>query len=96
MLLTLLGREAPDLPCELIFSTHECKLLETLQPRVAPETMDDGKTKDLTLGSAYIIIGRLGGALYRNPRELPGHQTVMRGLLRFHDMALAWNLDKGG
>lgn len=97
MLLTLLGREAPELPCELIFSTHECKLLETLQPRVAPETMEqDGKKKDLTLGSAYIIIGRLGGALYRNARELPGHQTVMRGLLRFHDMALALSLDRGG
>ena len=96
MLLTLLGREAPDLPCELIFSTHECKLLETLQPRIAPERMpQDGTTRDLTLGSAYIIIGRLGGALCRNARELPGNQTVMRGLLRFHDMALAWSLDRG-
>ena len=96
MLLTLLGREAPDLPCELIFSNSECKLLETLQPRVAPETMDADSKKKLTLGSAYIVIGRLGGALYRNARELPGHQTVMRGLLRFHDMALAWSLDRGG
>lgn len=97
MLLTLLGREAPDLPCELIFSSHECKLLETLQPRVAPETMAQEEANNgLTLGSAYIIIGRLGGALHRNAKELPGHQTVMRGLLRFHDMTLALSLDRGG
>ena len=48
MLLTLLGREAPDLPCQVVFSAWECKLLETLQPRVAPETMEyskEGKKK---------------------------------------------------
>jgi hypothetical protein len=39
MLLTLLGREAPDLRCELIFDPWECRLLEELQPLVAPETM---------------------------------------------------------
>jgi len=39
MLLTLLGREAPDLRCDLIFEPWECRLLEALQPLVAPETM---------------------------------------------------------
>jgi hypothetical protein len=39
MLLTLLGREAPDLHCDLIFDPWECRLLEELQPLVAPETM---------------------------------------------------------
>jgi len=39
MLLTLLGREAPNLRCELIFDSWECRLLEELQPLVAPETM---------------------------------------------------------
>jgi hypothetical protein len=43
MLLTLLGREAPDMPCELIFEPWECKLLEQLQPLVAPETMKGQK-----------------------------------------------------
>jgi hypothetical protein len=43
MLLTLLGREAPDLPCELFFSPLECRLLEALQPIFAPETMEDQK-----------------------------------------------------
>ena len=39
MLLTLLGREAPDMRCKLIFEPWECRLLEELQPLVAPETM---------------------------------------------------------
>jgi hypothetical protein len=39
MLLTLLGREAPTMRCELVFEPWECRLLEELQPLVAPETM---------------------------------------------------------
>ena len=39
MLLALLGREVPEMPCELMFSRWECTLLEKLQPLVAPETM---------------------------------------------------------
>jgi hypothetical protein len=43
MLLTLLGREAPEMPCEMIFSPWECALLEMVQPLVAPETMTEQK-----------------------------------------------------
>jgi len=43
MLLALLGREVPEIPCELLFSSWECRLLETLQPLVAPETMTGKK-----------------------------------------------------
>ena len=39
MLLTLLGREVPEIPCKMIFAPWECRLLELLQPLVAPETM---------------------------------------------------------
>ena len=30
MLLALLGRELPDLPCELLFNPWECKVLELI------------------------------------------------------------------
>lgn len=43
MLLTLLAREAPDLPCEVVFSPWECRLLEALQPLFAPETIQEEK-----------------------------------------------------
>jgi len=39
MLLTLLGREVPEIPCKMIFAPWECRLLELLQPLVAPETI---------------------------------------------------------
>jgi hypothetical protein len=39
MLLALLGREIPEMSCQLIFSPWECKLLERLQPLVAPDTI---------------------------------------------------------
>ena len=40
------------------------------------------------MGTALIIISRLGGALNRNAREAPGPQTLLRGLRRFQDIAL--------
>ena len=43
MLLALLGREVPEMPCELIFSPWQCRLLERLQPLVAPETIKGKK-----------------------------------------------------
>jgi hypothetical protein len=43
MLLALLGREVPEMPCELLFSSWECRLLEALQPLVAPDTMTSKK-----------------------------------------------------
>ena len=43
MLLAFLGREVPEMPCELMFSRWECSLLEKLQPLVAPETMTGKK-----------------------------------------------------
>ncbi len=39
MLLTLLGREVPEIPAKMIFAPWECRLLERLQPLVAPETI---------------------------------------------------------
>jgi hypothetical protein len=86
MLLVLLGREVPEMPCEMVFSRWECRLLEKLQPLLAPETIT-GKKK-LCIGIALIIISRLGGALNRSAKEVPGPQTVLRGLRRFHDIAL--------
>jgi Domain of unknown function (DUF4338)/Transposase DNA-binding len=43
MLLALLGREVPEMPGEWIFSPQQCRLLERLQPLVAPETMGNKK-----------------------------------------------------
>lgn len=44
LLLALLGREVPEMPGEWVFSPQECRLLEKLQPLIAPETMGNKKT----------------------------------------------------
>jgi hypothetical protein len=43
MLLALLGRAVPEMALEWVFSPQECRLLEKLQPLLAPETMGDKK-----------------------------------------------------
>jgi hypothetical protein len=48
-LLALLGREVPEMPCELMFSRWECSLLERLQPLVAPERCNAPELKNHTL-----------------------------------------------
>jgi hypothetical protein len=67
MLLTLLGREAPDIRCELIFDPWECRLLEELQTLVAPETMRGQKKRGLYASPP----------LMSSSRDLAGRSTEM-------------------
>src|SRR3972149_9806767 len=48
------------------------------------------KKRGLCIGTASIIIARLGGALNRNSHEPLGPQTLLRGLRRFHDIGLGF------
>jgi Domain of unknown function (DUF4338)/Transposase DNA-binding len=57
MLLTLLGREVPEIPCKMIFAPWECTLLKLLQPLVAPETMRGPKK------GAYALARRRSSSL---------------------------------
>jgi hypothetical protein len=66
MLLTLLGREAPDLRCTLIFDSWECRLLEQLQPLVAPETMR-GQKKGLYASAPPTSFSRGSAARLTEP-----------------------------
>jgi len=76
MLLTLLGREVPELPCDLLFSPIECEVLGLL-----------GKKKtNRSLGEAMIIIAKLGGYLNRKCDGVPGFESMWRGYARFYDM----------
>jgi hypothetical protein len=59
MLLTLLGREVPEIPSEMIFAPWECRVLKLLQPLVALETgglkknfYASAQHRSLSLGSA--------------------------------------------
>jgi len=84
MLLALLGRDLPDLPCNLLFNAWECKTLQLLAQ----------KKKPVSLGEALVIIAKLGGYLNRRCDGPPGFQSLWRGYARFQDMAHALTLQE--
>jgi Domain of unknown function (DUF4338)/Transposase DNA-binding/Transposase Tn5 dimerisation domain len=75
MLLALLGREVPEMRCELLFNPCECQVLEMLAQK-----------KSLTIGEAMIIIAKLGGYLNRKCDGHPGFENLWKGYARFSDM----------
>ena len=84
MLLALLGRELPELPCDLLFNSWECEVLQLLAQK-----------KTIALGEAIVIIAKLGGYLNRRCDGPPGFQSLWRGYARFHDMVYAIILRDG-
>jgi hypothetical protein len=79
MLLALLGREVPELPCDVIFDPIECEVLELLAKKNKEQTKR-------SLGEAMIIVAKLGGYLDRKCDRVPGFESLWRGYARFHDM----------
>ena len=72
MLMTLLGRETPELPPEVLFSDLEIKVLAAY-----------AKKKSLVppgcLGDAVKLVARMGGYLNRSGDLPPGHQVMWHG-----------------
>jgi hypothetical protein len=75
MLMTLLGRETPGLPPEVLFSDLDLQVLHAFakKRRLPPPQ---------TLGDAVRLTARIGGYLGRNHDPPPGHQLVWRGYAR--------------
>jgi hypothetical protein len=75
--LTMLGREAPELPCTVFFKDIEWKALccyanKTSVPPQQPPS----------LRKAMLMVGAIGGHLGRKGDGFPGTQTLWRGLQR--------------
>jgi hypothetical protein len=72
MLMTLLGRECPELPAEVLFSDLEIEVLEAYakKNRIAQPTR---------LGNVVRLVARLGGYLGRANDPPPGHQIMWQG-----------------
>ena len=75
--LTMLGREAPELPCTVFFKDVEWKALccyvnKTTVPPPQPPS----------LRKAMLMVGAIGGHLGRKGDGSPGTQTLWRGLQR--------------
>jgi hypothetical protein len=85
MLMTLLGREVPELPPDLLFSELELRVLGDLatSKRVPSPTQ---------LGAAVRGVAILGGYLNRNHDPPPGHQLMWQGYTILATMCMAYQL----
>lgn len=79
-----LGRECPEIDCEVIFEPSEWKSVYTILGEEIP-TAGCPSLNDLVRA-----IARLGGFIDR-PKNHPGTQTLWVGLQRSYDLSNAWN-----
>ena len=85
MLMTLLGREAPGLPPELLFSDFESRVLgDYAQSRRRP--------LPTSLQEAVREVAILDGFTNRNRDPPPGHQLMWHGFAKLTTMSLAYVL----
>jgi hypothetical protein len=83
--LTMLGRECPELPCDVLFTSDEWKPVWTITrkdepiPATAPP-----------LGEFLLLLASLGGHNGRRHDGPPGPQSLWVGIRRMTDFALAW------
>jgi hypothetical protein len=85
MLMTLLGREVPELPPEILFSELEISVLGAF-------AQSRGLPVPKTLGDAVVMLARLGGYLARNRDPPPGHQLLWQGYTTLTAMAIGFAL----
>jgi len=85
MLMTLLGRETPELPAEVLFSDIELRTLGAYakKKRLTPPS---------ALGEAVRLVARIGGYLGRNNDPPPGHQLLWQGYAEFQFMCMGFAL----
>ena len=89
MLMTLLGRETPQLPAEVLFSDIELRTLHAYakKKRLKPPAL---------LGEAVTLVAKIGGYLGRNNDPPPGHQLLWQGYAEFQFMCLGFELLEDG
>lgn len=85
MYLSLLGRECPDIDCEVLFEPSEWKSVYAILNLDAPAN------RNPTLNELVRAIARLGGFIDRKNNN-PGTQTLWIGLQRTYDLSNAWEV----
>ncbi len=85
MVMTLLGREIPELPAEVLFSDLEIEVLQAYSKanRLKPPT---------NLGETVRLVARLGGYLGRKHDPPPGHQLMWYGYRELTSMCTGYAL----
>ena len=92
MLMTLIGRECPDLPAEVLFSDLE---IEVLQAHAKKKRI----AKPTRLGDAVRLVARLGGYIGRTNDLHPGHPIMWQGYSQLQSLGEGlslrdWTSDK--
>ena len=85
MVLTLLGREVPELPAQILFSEVEIQVLS------AWANINRAKPP-VTLGSAILLVARIGGYTNRNNDPPPGHELMWYGYQNLNLMCMGYEL----
>ena len=83
LFLSRLGRDCPDLPCDLVFDTMEWQAVYIVTERKPPPHTPP------SLDCMVRMVAGLGGFLNRTSDGFPGPQTVWIGLQRAADFVLA-------
>jgi hypothetical protein len=88
MLMTLLGRETPNLPAEVLFSDLQLQVLYAFarKRKLPPPAL---------LGDAVRLTARLGGYMGRTHDPPPGHQLMWKGYTRLQEWCEGFALRDG-
>ena len=89
MLMTLLGREVPELPAELLFSDIELEVLTAFAP-----TLTRKWPPPTTIGAAVKLVAIMGGYMARNNDGPPGHQVMWLGTVKLAGMCEGYMLHR--
>jgi hypothetical protein len=84
MYVSHLGRDCPEMDCEVMFEPSEWKSVYRVLGIPIPATGCP------SLNDVVRAIARLGGFMNR-PKDHPGTQTLWIGLQRCYDLSCAWN-----
>jgi hypothetical protein len=82
--LTKLGRECPDLPCDVVFTEEEWKSICVI--RLGPQ----GLAKKPSLQEVILMIAHFGGYIGRRSDGPPGPEVMWRRMQCLRCFALAW------
>ena len=86
--LTMLGRECPELPCNLVFEEQEWQAVYIVTKKVPPPDTPPSIDEIIRMIASY------GGFLNRKGDGFPGPQTIWIGLQRCQDFVLGVEAQK--
>ena len=86
--MTLMGREMPELPPEVLFSDIEIEVLRAYAKKKALHLPD-------CLGSMVKLVAKIGGYLGRSSDPPPGHQVMWNGYAQLQLMCEGFLLRSG-